>query len=477
LKAKRIIILGAGPAGLAAAWKLAEAGQEVVVLEKESMLGGLCRTIRYKDYLFDLGGHRFITKDEELSRQIQELMGNELLTTPRKSVIRLRGKYFQYPLEFKNLLLNMDKIFLINSLVDYVYSVTSKKLLNKKDLSFEDWVVNRFGRTLYDIYFGMYTEKLWGISPKKISADWAAQRISLLNLWDVFLRLLGKEDNQPKTYALEFAYPKMGIGRICDRMAEEIKDHGGKIYLNADVKEIVLEEEFIKKIIYQEDGRNNEISGDWYISTIPLPEFVRGIRPEADEIYLRTSDEMHFRSVKFLNLIVDTESISDNTWIYIPEKEFVFFRIQEPRNWSRFSSPEGKTSLILEIACNFNDEIWNAPDKVIFQRCVLDLKRLGLFDTSLIKDYFTTKVQHGYPIYDLNYFEKIEKTMELLRGIDNLIPIGRQGLYRYNNMDHSIKMGFLTAEHIIHGGLEARIFSIASESVAFEIERNQEKRI
>jgi len=474
---KKIVVLGGGPAGLSAAWKLAEAGQDVVVLEKDDDTGGICRTIRRGDYFFDLGGHRFITKDEELSGQIRELMGDELLTTPRKSVIRLRGKYFDYPLEFKNLILNMDKLFLARSLFDYIYAVGTKKLSNKKDISFEDWVTNRFGRTLYDIYFGMYTEKLWGISPKQISADWAAQRISLLNLWDVALRLLGKESNRPKTYALEFAYPKMGIGRICDRMSEEIKKYGGRIILNAAVKKVFLEEEFIKRIVYDNCGKEEELCGDWIVSTIPMNEFIMSIRPQAESQYLEAAGSMKFRAVRFLNLIIDAEEVTNNTWIYIPEKEFCFFRIQEPRNWSRDASPKGKTSLILEIACDFGDDIWNAKDEEIFRRCVKDLKKIKFCDTSRIKDYFTTRTRHAYPIYDLNYKYKIEKSAQLLRGIDNLIPIGRQGLFRYNNMDHSIKMGFLTAEHILHGGLEARIFSIASESVAFEIEKNTEKRL
>lgn len=474
---KKIIILGAGPAGLSAAWKLSEAGQEVIVLEKESDVGGICRTIRYNDFLFDLGGHRFITEDEELSQQIQELMGDELIITPRKSMIRLRGKYFQYPLEFKNLFLGINKLLFIKSFIDYLYAITKKKLFNKKDISFEDWVVNRFGRTLYDIYFCMYTEKLLGISTKKISADWVAQRISLLNLWDVFLRLLGKEINRPKTYALEFAYPKMGIGMICEKMTEEIKRYSGRIYLDANVKKIILEEEFIKKIVFEEDGKVRELSGDWYISTIPMPDFIKGIEPCVGQEYLEVANSMRFRAVRFLNLIIDQKEISDNTWIYIPEKEFLFFRIEEPRNWSRFSSPQGKTSLILEIACDYDDDIWNAPDKIIFQRCIKDLNKLGLFDTNRIKEYFTTRIQHGYPIYELDYREKIEKTMELLRSIDNLIPIGRQGLYRYDNMDYFIKMGLLTAEHILHGGLDARIFSIAPESIAFEIEKNVEKHI
>jgi len=474
---KKIIILGAGPAGLAAAWKLAQAQKEVVVLEKEDGVGGLCRTLQHDGFYFDLGGHRFITSDEPLRQEIQELMGDELLLSPRKSVIRLRKKYFQYPLEFKNLLMRMDGALLLKSIADYMYALVARKLFYKKDISFEDWCVNRFGRTLYDIYLGVYTEKIWGISPKNISADWAAQRISLLNLWDVFLRLMGKASNRPRTYFLEFAYPKLGIGRICERMAQEVVKHGGNIHLNARVKKIILKDEFIQKIIYQQQGQDIEITGDWYVSTIPMPDFVKGLDSDISERYLETANNLRFRAVRFLNLVIEGKPITDNAWIYIPEKEFLFFRIQEPKNYSRFTSPEGKTSLILEMACDFDDWVWNASDKDIFERCVKDLKKLGLFEVKRIKDYFTARIQHGYPVYDLEYKKKVDRIMELLRGMDNLIPIGRQGLYRYNNMDHSIKMGLLTASHILHGGLQARIFSIASESVAFEIEKNAATRI
>ncbi len=474
---KKILVLGAGPAGLAAAWKLAEAGQEVIVLEKDLAVGGICKTIRNNGYFFDLGGHRFITEDKDLGSQIQGLMGDELSIIRRKSVIRLRGHSIDYPLELKNLFFNVDKSFFIKSLLDYILSVSTKRLFKKRDVSFEDWVVNRFGKILYDLYFRIYTEKLWGISPERISADWAAQRISLLNLRDVFLRLIGKESNRPKTYTLEFIYPKMGIGRIPEKMAQAIEKYRGAICLGATVKKIILEGESIKKVVYEEKGVEKEVSGDWVVSTIPVNEFIKSIIPEVKSEYLKVANCMRFRSVRFMNLHIDTPKITENTWIYVPEKEFLFFRIQEPRNWSNYSAPEGKTSLILEIACNYADKVWSASDKELFERCKEGLKKLNLFDVNKITSYFTTFIQHGYPIYDLDYKYRIEKSTELLKSIANLITIGRQGLFRYNNMDHSIKMGLLTAGHILQGGLEARIFSIASESVAFEIETNVERRI
>lgn len=470
---KRVVILGAGPAGLSAGWKLAEKGCKVEVLELDSRVGGLCKSYYYKDYTFDLGGHRFISKDPELVNDIQELMGDELYVSPRKSVVRLKGKYFYYPLAGKDLISKMNPLTSAKCFADYLYVSTKNRVVSPKEVSLEDWVVNRFGRGLYDIYFGPYSEKLWGISPSKISKDWAAQRISLLNLWDVFLRLLGKKSNAPKTYATRFYYPfKGGIGRMCDRMAERITSNGGSILLNAAVTGVKMNGKGIEEVSYRQDGREKTVTGDVFISTIPLPEFVRAMEPAVGRRYVEVADSMRFRSIRFLNILIDKERISENTWIYIPEGKFKIMRIQEPKNWSPNNAPPGKTSLILEIACDLNDEIWNADEDKLASHCCDELRQLGLLNGEKINHKFTTRVAHAYPIYTLDYHKKVNTIYELFDGAKNLIPIGRQGLYRYNNMDHSIKMGFLAARHITDGLPKEEIFKIASEEEAFEADED-----
>lgn len=468
----KVVILGAGPAGLASAWKLASANVEVEIIELEKQVGGLCRTIKHGHYSFDLGGHRFITQNIPLADAIKELMGDELLDRPRTSMIRLQGTYFHYPLEAVDLLKKMSLTLSIKSFLDYIISGVKNKISPKEDLSLEDWVVNRFGRTLYNIYFGPYSSKLWGSSPTQISSDWAAQRISLLNLWDVFLRLLGKKKNMPKTYATRFYYPKNGIGRIPERMWEEAAKFGAKLHLNTRVKEIIFENNKTKGVVV-ENTTTKYLPADYIVSTLPLPEMVKMVRPEVSPEYTEMVNSMKYRGIRFMNLCLDKEKISDNTWIYIPEEEFLFFRIQETKNWSPYHVPAGKTGLILEIACNEGDELWNETDDLIYKHCVDDLKKLGFDVDGRVIDYFSTWIKHAYPIYDLNYREKLSKIYALLAKLENFIPCGRQALYRYNNMDHSIEMGFATANHILKGLPKSEIFKIASESVPFETEEKQ----
>ncbi len=469
---KRVVILGAGPAGLSAGWKLAERGYKVDLIEKDTRVGGLCRSYYYKDYTFDLGGHRFISKDDALIEEIKRLMGDELMVSPRKSVVRLKGKYFYYPLAGKDLITKMNPLTSARCFLDYLYVTAKKKLVDTKEVSLEDWVVNRFGKGLYDIYFGPYSAKLWGVPPSQISKDWAAQRISLLNLWDVFLRLLGKTNNTPKTYATKFYYPvKGGIGRMCDKMAEKITSMGGNIHLGSQVTSVERKDGSIKAVRYRQDGEEKTITGDHFISTIPLPEFIKMLTPRVDRNYLDVAESMRFRSLRFLNVIIDSSRISDNTWIYIPEKRFRVMRIQEPKNWSPNNAPADKTSLILELACNVGDEIWNADDESLSRQCFSELRDLGLLNGERVLHKFSTRIVHAYPIYTLDYHQKIKKLSEVFDSFSNLLPIGRQGLYRYNNMDHSIKMGFLAAEHIADGRSRKDVYDIAKEEVAFEMER------
>lgn len=464
---KHVVILGGGPAGLSVGWKLSKEGIKVDILEMNPQAGGLCQSTRKGDFIFDLGGHRFITKDEFLFAQIQELMGQELLLRPRKSVIRLQNKFFAYPLEIKDVLIKMNPWISFKSGVDF-FLTRLGRYSEMPDDSFQNWVIKRFGRTMYDIYFGPYSQKFWGVPPNEISSSWAAQRISLLNITDVFLRALGKKKDMPKTYAHSFLYPKKGIGQISERMAEEIEKNNGVIHFNARATKVILKNNHIEKIIYIQDKEEKEISGDFVISTIPLPEFILSIEPKVEDRYANIAQRMKFRGIKFLHLILNIEYVTDNTWIYVPEERYSFFRIQDRRNWSPTTVPEGKNALTLEIACNKGDSVWNASDDEIFQRCVKDLRNMGLIERNAIIDYFTEKTAYAYPVYSLDYNEKIEPIYEFLSTIEDFIPIGRQGLFRYNNMDHSFKMGLLTAQHILYGYPRQNILEIATEGIIFD---------
>jgi len=455
---KHVVILGAGLAGLSAGWQFAREGIQVDILEMDPCVGGLCRSTSRDNFIFDLGGHRFITKNNLLLTELKKLMGGELMVRSRKSAIRLQGKFFSYPLELIDVLTKLNPWISFKSGLDLL--LTKLRTYSKMpDVSFENWIIKRFGRMMYDIYFRPYSHKLWGIPPMQISSLWAAQRISLINITDVFLRALGKKKNIPKTYTHNFFYPKKGIGQISERMAEEIKKIG-EVHLNAKIKKIILKNSQIEKVIYIQDNKEKEISGDFVVSTIPLPEFILSIEPKVEDRYLSIAKAMKYRSIKFLHLMLNIEQVTNNTWIYVPEEKYCFFRIQDRRNWSPTVVPDGKNALTLEIACNKNEPIWNACDEEIFEQCIKGLEELELITRSAVTDYFTEKKEHAYPIYSLDYQEKIRITYEFLSGIKDFVSIGRQGLFQYNNMDHSMGMGLRTVDYLLSRCSKEEIFQI-----------------
>ncbi len=468
---KNIVVLGGGPCGLSAAWELSGCGHDVTVIEKDSKAGGLCITNEYKGFRFDLGGHRFISKNRELVDNVCKMMGDELLTSNRKSVILLKGKTFDYPLSAKDIFLKMDLWTNLKAFTAYVAAALSKALFRKKDASFEDWIVNRFGRTLYNLFFGPYTEKLWGISPKLISSDWAYQRISLLNLKDVLFRLFKLKKGTPRTYAKGYFYPKKGIGQMFDIMSGEISKMGGKIVLNAAVSAINVQNNSIESVSYVQHGMIKTIDCDAVISTIPLPDLVKSFPEHLTGEILNSASALKFRSVRFLNILVDLPDISDNTWMYVSEGKYIMTRIQEPKRRSPFSAPEGKTSIMLEIPCDENDEIWNCPKEKLLERCLADLKDLGINVRNKVIDYFTTSVVHGHPVYSLDYTSHKLKLFNFLDCYKNLVTCGRQGTFRYIFMDTSMEMGIAAARSLVQDDFDKKedLQSMRSENELIEV--------
>lgn len=450
---EKILVLGGGPCGLSAAWKLSKSGHDVTVIEKEPLLGGLCVTNEYAGYRFDLGGHRFISKNKELVDDVCRMMGDELLISNRRSIVLLNGKSFNYPLSAQDIFLKMDIWTNLKAFTSYLIAAFSKALLRRKDISFEDWIVSRFGRTLYNLFFGPYTKKLWGISPKLISSDWASQRISLLNLKDVFFRLVRLKKDIPRTYFKNYFYPKKGIGQMFEMIGSEVSKLGGKIILNATASGISLNNNKVKGISYVQNGIIKTIDCDYVISTIPLPDIINAFPGYLTKNILYHAEALKFRAVRFLNVLVDLPDISENTWMYVSEDKYVMTRIQEPKRRSPYNAPEGKTSIMLEIPCNENDEIWNCPKESLLKRCLADLGKLGIGIEGKVIDYFTTSITHGYPVYNLGYGTHRLEIFNFLDSYENLITCGRQGTFRYIFMDTAMQMGINAAQDIIANNL------------------------
>ncbi|HLG29737.1 MAG TPA: FAD-dependent oxidoreductase, partial [Candidatus Brocadiales bacterium] len=400
--------------------------------------------------------HRFISKNQESVGKILALMGNELLIARRKSVIKSADREFDYPLSISNIIKNIPIGILIKCLIDYLKASIVRKVSTPSDFSFEQWVVNRFGQRLYDLFFKSYTEKLWGIPPSELSSDWASERISLLSLWDAVWaglpRPYSSKKDSPRTYTKMFYYPRNGIGQIFAFIAEEIKKSGGSIILNAAVEKVITEDNEAKSIVIargEAPKQSHVIDCDFVISTIPLIDFVSSLYPSVPES--RIVDSVHklrFRSLRFMNILIDMQDISENTWMYIPDEQYIMTRIQEPRRRSPFNAPEGKTSLMLEIPCNFGDGIWNAPESDIYTRCLDDLASMGIHIKGKVIDYFSTWAKNAYPVYSPDYKTHVNNVLDFIGRYENIITCGRQGIFKYMFMDQAMEMGVTAAEMV-----------------------------
>ena len=468
---ERAVILGGGPCGLSAAWEFARQGIPVTVIEVGPKLGGLCATTEYNGFRFDYGGHRFISKNRMLVEQVRGLLGDDLLVGERRSVILLNGKVFHYPLSARDLLKQNSLALNLRALGDYLYSRARCRLSPCPEASFEEWVVNHFGRTLYDLFFGPYTEKLWGLPPSLISADWTSQRISLLDLGDVLRRLVGLGGEVPRTYAPRFLYPRWGIGQIFDVIGREIERLGGTIYLEAKVKAVEWKRREVQRIWFEKAGELMAVAGKYYVSTIPLPDLIHLFLPSLPDDLDKSVQALSYRAMRFLNILLDQEEVSPYTWMYVAEPGTVMTRIQEPKRRSPFNAPPGKGSLMLEIPCWVGDAIWHASDAWLLARALDDLERLGFPLRGKVVDAFSTRATHAYPVYSLAYREHRERLLGALEHFSNLVSCGRQGAFRYLFMDAAMEMGILAARHLLGERVrKEEVLEVGSEGNLLEVQ-------
>ena len=451
MKAIKVIIIGAGPAGLAAGYNLSTKGFKVKIIEKDDLVGGMSKSLKQDGYIYDLGGHRFYTKNKELLENLNIITENSLKPRDRSSLILWNGKFYDYPLKIGSLVKNLSFILVVNCVWDYLKAVVKSAFSRKKESSFEEWVTNRFGKKLYSIYFGPYTQKVWGMSPKLLSAEWAEKRITILNLWDAFLQLFFKPKTESLTYVKDFYYPDLGIGDLFERIAKRIEEYGGEIITKTTVKDIHLVNNKVYKVDYQSNGTVIEEDCDYLLSTAPVTDLIKMITPKINGVVIQSADKLKFKSLLFVFLQVKKEKLTKCNWLYFPDKDVVFFRIIDFKNWSENMAPEGSTGICCEIGCNYDDEMWNKPDEEIYNKVVESLVRYKLAEKEDITGYFTHRINHAYPIYTIDYKKDLERLINYLSTMSNLYTFGRQGSFNYSTMDHSWEMGCQIANFISNG--------------------------
>jgi protoporphyrinogen oxidase len=446
---KDAVVLGGGLAGLSAGHVLTMADWNLAVLESDHAVGGLSKTITYGDFRFDLGGHRFITKKESVRDFVQDLLENNFLTVRRKSKIYMHNRSFDYPLKPFNAVFGLGVAVTLKAISDYGWERVRNILSSPVCVSLEDWVVSNFGRTMFDLYFKDYSEKVWGIGCEKISMEWVSQRIRGLSLGaaikNALFRFSGRDID---TLANKFIYPPSGIGYLSERLRELIEEKNP--VLTGTAVRRIRHRDFTVTDVLAENGKGGlSIEARECISSIPVTTLVSILDPAPPEDILKAASRLRYRDLVIVTVLLDRESVTDLTWIYLPEKDITMGRIHEPKNWSLEMAPEGKTHLVCEYFCTRGDSIWSMDKETLGHMTVEQLEKLGFIKRSDVTDMCVLRVPKAYPLFEVGYTEHYNRIIRYLGRYSNLHIIGRNGMFRYHNMDYAMESGIETAKKII----------------------------
>jgi protoporphyrinogen oxidase len=454
--AAETVIAGGGPAGLTAALELVRLGRPAVVYERDRVVGGLSRTVEYRGYRFDIGGHRFFTRVPLVEEIWRELLDGDLLERPRLSRIHYRGAFFDYPLKPLRALRGLGPIEAGRVVASYL---AARLAPDPDERSFEAWVSNRFGRRLFEIFFKTYTEKVWGIPCREIDAAWAAQRIRNLDLaralWSA-LKPAGRGGEVVASLIDRFHYPRLGPGQMWERCRDVLAEAGVATHLGNRVAAVHLEGSRVAAVTVEDaEGRRTRRPLAHFVSSMPLPELVGMLDPAPPAAVAEAAGRLRFRDFLTVVLVVERAAVFPDNWIYVHAPEVAVGRIQNFKNWSPEMVPDpSRTALGLEYFVQEGDASWRAPDAELVERAKGELALLGLARPEEVVDGTVVRMPKAYPVYDGGYREALARVREHLDGIANLHPVGRNGQHRYNNQDHSMLTGIFAARNVAGAGLD-----------------------
>jgi protoporphyrinogen oxidase len=444
---RAFVIIGGGPAGLTAALELARLGEHPQVLERDAIVGGIARTETYRGFHFDMGGHRFFTKRPEIQRFWEEVLGDDFLCRPRLSRIFYRGRFFHYPLRPLETLRRLGVVEAVRIVLSYA---RAQAFPQRPELSFEQWVTNRFGHRLFATFFKTYTEKVWGIPCTELRAEWAAQRIRNLSMKSILLRFLRPPPETITSLIEEFHYPRLGPGMMWRAVADEVARRGGSVCLGGEVTRIVREGSRLTAVEVSGNGTRRTVPATDVITSMPVTELVKRLDPPPPPEVLESARALRYRDLLTVCLIVDRAELFPDNWIYVHDPRVGVARIQNFKNWSPDMVPDaGKTSLGLEYFCNEGDALWCEEDAALVDRGRREVAAIGLARAEEVVDGCVFRVRNAYPVYDSAYAEHLAVVRRYVDGLANCQTIGRNGLHRYNNQDHSM----LTAQQAVRNAL------------------------
>ena len=442
-----VVVIGAGPAGLTAAYDLTRRGVPTIVFEQDAQVGGLAKTVVYDGFRFDIGGHRFFTKVSSVRELWRELLGDDLLERPRLSRIYYRGRFFDYPLKAANVLANIGPLTGVAILASYARACLAPIAPER---SFEDWICNRFGRRLFEMFFRSYTEKVWGIPCAEIGAEWAAQRIRGLSLRTAALDMLRpSRGTRVKTLAHAFEYPRLGPGMMWEACRDRIVEAGGVVTLGARIVEIAHDGGDVRAVVVDVDGERRVQPASHIISTMPVRDLVAALAPAPPARVRRAADGLKYRDFLTVALIVDQAEVFPDNWIYVHDTSVRVGRVQNFKNWSPAMVPDpARTCLGLEYFCTSGDALWAMDDASLVALASRELATIGLVARDRVVDGTVLRVRKAYPVYDAGYRDAIADVRAWVDSLSNLQLVGRNGMHKYNNQDHSMLTARLAVRNI-----------------------------
>jgi protoporphyrinogen oxidase len=476
-----VLVLGAGPAGLACAMELSKKGRKALVVERDEQVGGLAKTLTIQEgelkFLTDIGPHRFFSKNKYLYDFIEDLLHEEWRKVPRLTRQFIDGKYYNYPVNAGQVVRNLGFWRSCRIGVDYFLARLRYGLFKKPLRTFEDYVVANFGRALAEFSMINYTEKIWGIPVRDIHPDWAKQRIHGLNLWSVFKNAIGLGGKKgPKSLVDEFYYPQFGTGTIYEEIGRHLARNGTEIRTKSEPIKVRHDGRRITSVDLRTPQGVVTVAPDHVVESVPLTHFLTLLDPPPPPEVQQAASQLKWRAQVYLFLTLDKEQVTADNWIYFPSKDIPFGRTSEMKNFSPDMCPPGKTSFFIEFFAFESDPIWSMTKEQALDLVMPYFEEWGFFTRKEVRQAYLWKRPHVYPVYDSEYKTRLATIQGWLEQLENLVYVGRPGRFRYTNQDHSLEMGIIASRMILEGR-RYDMDTVGSENEYFEKGPIYEKRI